>query len=300
MLQHLILKLVNKKLLKEMPLPHITDDVDKDARGCSLIVGGYKEVPGAVVLAAEAAVSAGAGKLKIATTASIALQVGMKVIEAMVVELDSKEEVLTKSAAKQILKAGKHSKAILIGPGLKEGSDLDTTVREACIQLSKSTDAPLLVLDAGALSALRKHSGLVKGLSKPAIITPHAGEMARILGVDREVIESNADAFALEFAIRENVIVVLKGSETFIGAPDGRLFVFHGKNPGLATSGAGDVLAGVITGLAARGADSLTAAVWGVYMHAAAGDELAESQGQIGFLARDLSREIPTLVDKLS
>ncbi|RYZ69535.1 MAG: NAD(P)H-hydrate dehydratase [Proteobacteria bacterium] len=293
MLQPLTLKFINRKLLNEFPLPKIDADADKDARGCAFIVGGYNELPGAVVLAAEAAVSAGAGKLKIGTTESIQVPVGMKVPEAMVVALDSKREVLTSNAANQILKSSSRSSALLIGPGLKEGPDLEKMAREISRKLKDQT----LILDAGALSALRKHPGLLKSLKKTPIITPHAGEMAQLLGIDRDVVESNADAFALEYAQREQVIVVLKGSESFIAAPDGRLFVHSGKNPGLATSGSGDVLAGVIAGLVSRGADSLTAAIWGVHLHASAGDELAKSRGKVGFLAREISREIPRLTD---
>ena len=123
--------------------------------------------------------------------------------------------------------------------------------------------------------------------------------MAGMLGVEREAITREPAVTARRAAEQWGVVLTLKGRETFIAAPDGRIYCNTAGNVGLATSGSGDTLAGIIAGLAARGAEPLQAAVWGVYLHASAGDRLAERMGRLGFLARELLDEIPALMEAL-
>jgi ADP-dependent NAD(P)H-hydrate dehydratase len=136
--------------------------------------------------------------------------------------------------------------------------------------------------------SLRKRSGRV-------IITPHAGEMANLLGVDKEVVEADPAAAALRLTEELGLVVIMKGSQTIITAPGG-IWRYEGGGVGLATSGSGDVLAGIIAGLAARGTEPVNAAIWGVYLHGEAGSQLAKDVGPLGFLAREISECIPKLL----
>jgi ADP-dependent NAD(P)H-hydrate dehydratase len=131
------------------------------------------------------------------------------------------------------------------------------------------------------------------------VLTPHAGEMAAMLGRPRDEVEADQARFAREAAARFGAVVALKGAQTFVAAPGGESYRNARGDVGLATSGSGDTLAGIVGGLLARGAEPVQAAVWGVYLHARAGRRLAERIG-IGFLAREIPAEIPPLMRELS
>ena len=135
---------------------------------------------------------------------------------------------------------------------------------------------------------------------RPVILTPHAGEMAHLTGTPKQDIQNAPDPRALEAARSWNAVVALKGARTVIATPDGTLYQHEGGNVGLAISGSGDVLAGVIAGLVARGAPLDQAACWGVALHARAGERLAERMGTLGYLAREISHEIPALLEQIA
>lgn len=271
------MKKVTPAMLRRMPLPAVSGSDDKDSRGCILVVAGSPGVPGAALLAGIAALRAGAGKLQIATARPAAIPLGLEVPEAMVIPLGSKPGI--RPLAPHIQSAD----ALLIGPGMMpEG--MRTFVRDVARRMSTEST---LILDAAAIASAEFAGG--------GIITPHAGEMAILLGVEREEIEANAPDAARSAAERFGCIVALKGATTFIAAGT-ELYRYDGGDVGLATSGSGDTLAGVVGGLAARGADPLTAALWGVWAHGTAGRQLARKVGRIGFLARELLDEIPRLV----
>jgi NAD(P)H-hydrate repair Nnr-like enzyme with NAD(P)H-hydrate dehydratase domain len=140
---------------------------------------------------------------------------------------------------------------------------------------------------------------MLRPLQGRVVITPHAGEMASLLGISKQQIERDPPRIARQAAARFGVVVALKGAESWVAEPGGALFRYSGGSVGLATSGSGDTLAGVIAGLAARGATPTIAALWGVYLHGAAGQVLARRMGRVGFLARELLAEIPSLLRKL-
>jgi hydroxyethylthiazole kinase-like uncharacterized protein yjeF len=160
-------------------------------------------------------------------------------------------------------------------------------------------DGAVLVLDAGAILALRHEPRLLGTLRGRAVLTPHAGEMASMLDLDKSTVEENPAEIARAAADRLGAVVALKGAESWIAEPDGTLYHYAGRNVGLATSGSGDTLAGIVVGLAARGASAAHAAVWGAYLHGAAGWVLARRVGPIGFLARELLDEIPPLMHRM-
>jgi NAD(P)H-hydrate repair Nnr-like enzyme with NAD(P)H-hydrate dehydratase domain len=131
------------------------------------------------------------------------------------------------------------------------------------------------------------------------VLTPHAGEMAHLTGALKEDLQEAPQSCACRHAAAWHAVLALKGATTCVAAPDGRCWTHRSQAPGLGTSGSGDVLAGLIAGLAARGCPPEQAAVWGVALHARAGAALAARQGTLGFLARELPAEVPALMDRL-
>ena len=289
--------IINRRALRSMPLPAADAGADKDARGRVLVIGGSASVPGAALLAGVAALRAGAGKLQIATVRAAAPGLALSVPEALVVGLNATRagEIDPRRAGASVRPHAMAADAVLIGPGMLVGRavyQLIATVRD--MLGSEAT----LILDAAAVLALRGHEHVLAPLGGRAIITPHAGEMATLLGVDKAEIESDPPAAARFAAERLGAIVVLKGAESWIGDPAGRMLRYDGGSVGLATSGSGDTLAGIIAGLAARGAAPIEAAAWAVWAHGSAGERLARRMGTIGFLARELLAEVPALVGR--
>jgi ADP-dependent NAD(P)H-hydrate dehydratase len=268
----------------------------KDARGCVLVIGGAPSMPGPVVLAATAALRAGAGRLQIATAAEVATAVGCAVPEALVHSLPaSAKGALTSRGQQTLLAAIEGMNAIVLGPGLVGGPALPALGKALLRALGGEQVA---VVDALALTRLGERAAGLHQLAGRLIVTPHAGEMAALLGREREEITADPMDAALTLARRWQVVVVMKGRETII--TDGAAaWVNRAGNEGLGMSGSGDVLAGLIGGLAARGLSAMAAACWGVALHARAGDALAR-HGPLGYLARELAAEVPALMAKLS
>ena len=285
--------MVTRAMLRDWPLPVPDGDDDKESRGRVLVVGGEVSIPGAVVLAGIAALRAGAGKLQIATCRSIAPTVGVSVPEALALGLDeSANGTIAESAASDLRELIESADAILIGPGMKLGDDNTRFVTRLLLECAGVS----VVLDAGALGALKSSDALAP-FGGNAVITPHAGEMSDVLGIDKSAIDSSPGNTALDAAKTLGAVVALKGANTFIATPDGDLFSYESGDVGLATSGSGDTLAGIVAGLVARGSDPLHAALWGVFLHGAAGNVLAKRMGRIGYLARELLDEIPALMN---
>ena len=287
---------VTRALLEDWPLPRPLGDEDKNARGSVLVVGGEVSLPGAVVLAGIAALRAGAGKLQIATCRSIAPLVGIAVPEALSLGLDETPEGCIAAASAGILRdLIAKADALLIGPGMT-GNDAERKFVLSLLDIRKNGS---LVLDAGALATLADSPDALHRFGDTAVITPHAGEMARITGKSEREIENNPEETAAQAASTLNTIVVLKGSRTFIASPRGDSFCYDAGDVGLATSGSGDTLAGVVAGLIARGAKPLHASLWGVFLHGSAGNRLAKRVGRIGYLARELLDEIPPIMNRV-
>lgn len=281
--------------IRTLPLPALDDSADKEARGRVLLVGGCAENPGGLLLAATAALRAGAGKLQLATADSVAAAVAVAVPEARVFALPaSGTEGIDPRAARRIAELGDAVDALLIGPGLV---DEDAAARLTRGVL-KRVRAPAVVLDAGALAALRAEPRALAHLDGRAVLTPHAGEMAQLLGMERDQVEADPDDAARRAASTFGATVALKGAETVIAAPDGRIFRYTRGGAGLGTSGSGDVLAGIVAGLLARRADPLRAAAWGVFLHGEAGNALALRHGAVGLLARELAAEVPSILQR--
>ena len=267
--------------LRRMPLP--PPGQDKEDRGRALVVGGSVQVPGAVRLAAEAAL------LQLATVRSVAPALALWVPEALVRGLPEGRDGEIARGHAWLDEAADGCAAALVGPGMRPGTASAALVRRIAARVPGT-----LVLDAGALAA-----DLRAPVGQPFVLTPHAGEMAGLVDEDKAQVEADPARFASAWARRSRSVVVLKGVDTWIADPGGALWLHRGGVPGLGTSGSGDTLAGIIVGLAARGAEALQAALWGVAVHAQAGRALADSVGTLGFLAREIPAQVPRLLDRM-
>ena len=278
--------------LRGWPLPALDDTADKEARGRIVLVAGSREIPGAAVLAAAAALRVGAGKLAIATGASVAQQMAFAMPEARVIALPE-----TAAGGFDVAGAGllegvlQRAQAAVIGPGLMDNPATRAFVAAVLPWLRETP----VVLDALAMDVVADR----ERFEQPVLLTPHAGEMAHLTGATKDAVLQDPASAALEAARRWNAVVAVKGPRTVIAAPDGRLWQHEGGNCGLATSGSGDTLAGAIGGLAARGAELTQACAWGVVLHAQAGEQLAARLGPVGYLAREIPAEMLAALRKL-
>jgi ADP-dependent NAD(P)H-hydrate dehydratase len=283
---------LDERLLRDWPLPRVAHDADKEDRGRVLVIAGSREIPGAAALAATAALRAGAGKLVVATAASVAPWLAQALPEARVIALpETPAGGFAVDALELVADSARAAGAALIGPGLM---DADGTCRFVSALLPLLARAPV-VLDALAMDVARHGARF----EQPVLLTPHAGEMAHLSGRSKDDVVAQPEAAALEAARRWNATVALKGATTLIATPRGEGWRHAGADPGLATSGSGDVLAGTIVGLATQQAPLEQAVAWGVVLHALAGAALARRFGAIGYLARELPAEIPALVSRL-
>jgi len=289
---------VDEKLLRRWPLPRIDPQGSKDTRGSVLVVGGAPQMPGAVVLAAIAALRAGAGKLQIATVRSVAPFVGIAVPEALVVGLpETGEGGISPSAAREIAGRAEGCSAVLVGPGMVDTAAAAKLVAALLGRLEKIA----VVLDAEALACASMEPRAMASAKSAIALTPHAREMAKMLDVEPAEIERDRAEIAVRAARLFHAAVALKGPQTFIAAPSGRLLCNRrAGNAGLGTSGSGDTLAGIVAGLAARGADLLQAVAWAVFLHGRAGDVLARKIGPVGYLARELLDGLPHELSRLT
>lgn len=284
---------VDPALLRSLPLPRLEGESDKDARGRILVVAGGAQVPGAAVLTGIAALRAGAGKLQMAAGASYASPLAFAAPEARVITVaETADGDIAASAADALAPLLRRTDAVVVGPGMMD----ELCAGELAARLMAAATGCGFVLDAAAMTGLGPVSAAARALGGRLILTPHAGEMAALSGRSKEQVQADPLSVARDLAASLQAVVVMKGADSFVVSPDGRAWRHRDGAVGLATSGSGDVLAGVIGGLLARGAPPATAALWGVWLHGAAGEALSGKIGPLGVLARELPREIPRLL----
>jgi hydroxyethylthiazole kinase-like uncharacterized protein yjeF len=279
--------LVTAELLRGWPLPDPAGG--KNARGSVLVIGGSTETLGAVVLAAEAALRAGAGKLQVATVASMAPYAAQSLPEARVIALpETSGGALGPDAADAVRDDAGNADAVLVGPGM---GDKDATLAFT-ERLLPHLPGPL-ALDALGLASVTEDEKCLHHLDGRVVLTPNPTEIAISLHVDEDEIDDDPARAALDLARRARAVVVLGGVTSWIASPDGDLWKDDSGGAGLGVSGSGDVQAGIVGGLLARGAEPAQTAVWATYLHGRAGERLGSSVGRLGFLARELPPEIP-------
>ena len=289
-------RIVTTELLKTLPLVEHGDDASKADRGKLLIVAGSARLPGTAILAARAALRVGCGTVRVAAPASVATLIGIVVPELMVLPLPETSSGTPSLAALAMLEEQYGScDAAVVGPGMGEHEETDRLAR----RLVEEMPLPLVV-DAQALLALAPMApGRRMGAPSSRILTPHAGEMAALSGISVDAIEADREGIASRSAREWGTTLLLKGRETLIASPPARdaeagdLYRNTAGTPGLGTAGSGDVLAGVIGGLLAQGNSPSAAAVWGVHLHALAGEAAAGDEGDDGMIASDIVDHLP-------
>jgi hydroxyethylthiazole kinase-like uncharacterized protein yjeF len=284
----------------------------KGSYGHVLFVAGSKGKTGAALMAARACLKSGAGLVTIGVPESLVNAFQARITEEMILPLaDNGRGTVSSAAADTILNfLRKRGNVLAIGPGLSVNDEIAGLVRRLVVE----SRVPM-VLDADGLNAIAGKTGVLKQSSVPVILTPHTGEMARLLSRGqgaggggtrkntgthlREEIEADRIETALSFAKKTKTFLVLKGAPTVTASPDGNAFINTSGNPGMATAGTGDVLTGMISGFLAQKMDPLEAAVLGVYIHGLTGDAVAGKKGQHSLIASDIIREIPAVLRSL-
>ena len=271
---------IDRGLLADLPLPEHEGGRGKAGRGKLLLVAGSAGLPGAAILAARAALRVGCGTVRVAAPRSVATAIGVAVPELMVVPLPEGDDGTAAESALETLEAQfQPCDAAVIGPGLGSGAGVGLL----CVGFLATSPLPTVV-DAGALLAWAEAGSPAGPAAR--ILTPHVGEMATISELDPEEIGRDRVGVAARFARERGAVLALKGAETVV-AGDG-LYLNTAGSPGLGTAGSGDVLAGVVGGLLARGASPTAAAAWGVHIHALAGEVAAARHGVDGMIASDV------------
>jgi len=269
---------------------------NKGTFGKVMVCAGSANYIGAAYLACSGAMRVGAGLVTLATAGSLQPIIASKLAEATYIPLpESSQGIISKEAAKTISREYPHYSAMLIGCGLgQHPSTIDFIT-----QLLLKKGLPPLVLDADGLNILAKIPGWRQKIPADTVLTPHPGEMSRLTGLAVEEIQQDRTGAALSFAKAWRRTVVLKGAFTVIASPDGRCRVSPYANPGLASAGTGDVLAGIIAGLAGQGLKLFDAAALGVYLHGEAGEKVWAELGDTGMIASDLLPVLPRVIKEL-
>lgn len=266
-------------------LPERKSDTHKGNYGKILLLCGSRGYTGAAALASLGALRSGAGLVYLAVPESIYAIEAVKLTEPVIIPLQDSCGTYAPAAVCEVLSLLHGKDAVLIGPGIGVSDGSEAVV---CAVL-KAFNGPV-VLDADGINVLRSHKDILRSRTSPTILTPHDGEFLRfggILGSDR--LQS-----AITFAKEQNVILLLKGHQTII--TDGTTsYINTTGNPGMATGGSGDVLAGIIAALLGQGLHPLEAAACGAWLHGAAGDICAEEIGQYGMLPSDMLDVLPRL-----
>jgi hydroxyethylthiazole kinase-like uncharacterized protein yjeF len=279
---------LDRAALERHPLPPVIDG-DKRSKGRILVLAGSRAVPGAALLAATAAMRTGAGKLRIATVESAALPIGVAMPEAMVVGLAEADSGFSEETTSAVAKLAGEVDAIVAGPGVKR-NDACRDIADALL----ASDAAL-VLDVAFLETLQPPK---QERSSPPILLPNADELEELLDCNAKLIEDDPIGCGRRAAERYRSIVLVKGVTSHVVIRGGESWTYDGGASGLGVSGSGDVLAGIVGGLLARGAEPLNALLWAVWLHGEAGARLAQKVGPIGFLAREIADEIPALLPR--
>lgn len=279
---------IGRRLLAANPLPDHKSGEDKHDRGTALVVGGSVETPGAMLLAGIAALRAGAGRLQIALAAVEGAALAVAVPEAKVMTLGAIDRRACAEDLAALREALRSADAVLVGSGAIPTAA--GPLVEMAIEEMAETEA-CLVVDAAALAVAAEDPEMFRHRAPRTLLIPNDAEAAELLGVARNDL-SPAEMVA-ELVRRTGCTAAVRGPDTYIQGPGGSMFVERSGPVGLATSGSGDMFAGLVAGYLARGAGPLAAALWAAHIHALAGALAAERYGPVNYLARDVLELLP-------
>ena len=277
------------------PLLRNNKKAHKNVFGHALIIAGSPNMLGASALAGLACMRSGAGLVTIAIPKSLILIIQKKIAPViMTMGLpETRAKTISVKAIPDLKKSLAKYQAVAIGPGLTVHPSTQNFIHK----IIEASPVPL-VIDADALSAVSKNLKCLVKTNIPKILTPHPGEMARLTGKPKTLIEKERTKIAREFAQKNQVTLVLKGHHTVVASQSGQIYLNKTGNTGMATAGSGDVLTGMITAFVAQGIKTFEAAQWAVYLHGKAGDEAAKVTSKPALLATDIIECIPLAFKK--
>jgi NAD(P)H-hydrate epimerase len=284
--------LLQEEVAELLPVRH--PQAHKHSVGRALIVAGSRAMPGASALASEAALIGGAGMVYLASPGSVA-GVGRRAEVISRPQAETPSGNLSEAALDDILRVAKEMHGVGIGPGM----GMEETTRRLVLKVIESVECPIVV-DADGLNALAGTGGKIAPSRHGRILTPHSGEMSRLLGATAESVDADRLEAARRASAQYGSIVILKGARPVVAEPGGRLFIVPTGNPGMATAGSGDVLTGILAALLAQRVPPLSAALLGAYVHGLAGDMARDALTDISMTASDIKAFIPSAFRRIS
>jgi len=282
-----------KKHLQKIPVRKA--DTHKGDFGHVLVLAGSKGMTGAAYLASQAALFSGSGLVTCGIPESLNAIMEVKLTEAMTLPLpETKGASLSVKAEKIILDFCKKCSAVALGPGLSRHKETLKLARN----LIESVNKPL-ILDADGIMSLVDKCDVLKKRKAPTVVTPHPGEMAKLLKKNAQTIQTIRGKVASEFAKKYKVILVLKGYQTVVANTNGETYINSTGNSGMSSGGTGDVLTGMIASFVGQGIHPYSAAIIGVYLHGLAGDIAEKEKGQFSLIATDILEKLPHAIKEV-
>jgi NAD(P)H-hydrate epimerase len=289
--------IITKKMIKKY-IPKRIADSHKGTYGKASVVAGSRGLSGAAILTCLAALNSGIGIIELFIPESIDLIISTKVVEIITRPLkETPNGLLDLSSINTVVKGIMASDVVAIGPGCGNSNELLELVK----QIIKTSEIPL-VIDADGLNALAKNIEILNDdeRNSPIVLTPHLGEMSRLINRPIEEIQRNKISIVKNFSREYNVILVLKGARTIVGLPNGEIYINLNGNSGMSTAGSGDILTGLIASLIAQGVEPGKSALLGVFIHGYSGDLVANEKGEYGMLAEDIVKSIGQVFKELN
>ena len=282
------------ELIKKFPMK--PQDTHKGDFGHVLVIAGSTGYTGAAYLASQAVIRSGSGLVTLAIGKSLYGIMATKLTEVMVRPFfETRDCSLSLLAEKELVTFAEKCNSIAIGPGISQNKETQHLTRNLIAKLNKP-----MVVDADGINALPGHLDVLKNAKAPLILTPHPGEMARLIGQEVSYVQKDRKGLALSFASEYNTVLVLKGYETIVAAPNGESYKNETGNVGMASGGTGDILTGMIASFIGQALEPFTAASLAVYFHGLAGDLAAKEKGFLGLIATDLLNKIPEVLKTLA
>ncbi|MDP2913110.1 MAG: NAD(P)H-hydrate dehydratase [Candidatus Omnitrophota bacterium] len=269
--------------------PKRSRDASKGDFGHVLVIAGSAGYTGAAYLASQAALLSGCGLVTLAIGRSLYEVMAAKLTEVMVKPFfETRDFSLSLMAEKEVLNFSQKCSSVAIGPGISQNKETQGLVRNLAAKIAKP-----MILDADGINAFAGQADILKNAKAPLVLTPHPGEMSRLIDKDKDEIQKNRKAIALEFAAKYNTILVLKGFNTVVADPGGKIYENQTGNAGMATGGTGDILTGIIASFIGQGVEPFAASALGVYFHGMAGDIAVKEKGVLSLIATDLLYKLP-------
>ncbi|MDP3804678.1 MAG: NAD(P)H-hydrate dehydratase [Candidatus Omnitrophota bacterium] len=276
--------------------PKRPPDSHKGDFGHVLVIAGAQGYTGAAYLTSQAAMLSGSGLVTLAIGKSLYGVMAAKLTEVMVRPFfETKDYSLSLLAEKELVNFSEKSSVIAIGPGISQNKETQNLARNLVSRLNKP-----VILDADGINAMVGHLDILKNVKCGIVLTPHPGELARLIGKDIDEIQKNRKDIALKFANEYNIVLVLKGHNTVVANPKGEFYINDTGNAGMATGGTGDVLTGMIASFVGQGMDIFNGSILATYFHGLAGDLAVKEKGVLSLIATDLLNKLPEVLKTLA